>query len=192
MKKVTTLVVFLIIAALQLNCGILPCHTKSKQKLPTNKKLSIVGHVINAKQHLFLTLFDPVDSVYYTSCRIKPDSIICIIDGRTKIPTLEINKKYIQYIEYRYNDHNARHSDPSQPRTFGPREPSVTISYLVPICIFRFTFPSQQAFKALIPEKLRKKAYIKILKPSKSKPKQEQKKYRVSISIRSQKGSFFI
>jgi len=58
--------------------------------------------------------------------------------------------------------------------------------------IFRFTFPSKQQFESRIPEKLRKKAYIKILKPPKLEPEQKAKK---AYSIRSQrgakKGSFF-
>lgn len=116
MKKVTILIIFLIITALQLNCGILPSHTKSKQKLPIDKELSIIGYVINANQDLYLALHDPIDIINYTSHEIKPDSIICIIDSNAKGPTLEIREKYVQRTEYRYYNHQEHSKDSSQPQ----------------------------------------------------------------------------
>ncbi|MDP2685011.1 MAG: hypothetical protein Q8P20_08325 [bacterium] len=170
MKNLTFLVIFLMISALQLNCGIFPPQSQPEQKLPIDKELSIIGYIINANQDLFLALYDPIDSIHYTSYKIQPDSIICVIDGEIQTPTLKINEIYVLRVEDRYNRYQEHHKDDSQSKTQGYREPSITISYYESFSIFRFTFTSMEQFESCLPQKLRKKADLKITNPPKPKP----------------------
>lgn len=187
MKKIITLPAILIIAISQLSCGILLNNLKPKQELPFDKTLNITEHETDKKQRLFLSLFDPADSLIYLNYRIKPDSIICIIDSRIQTPTLKINEVYVQHIERRYNDYETQHEkDRFQPGTSSFREPPITISYLESILIYCFTFPSIKDFELWIPENLRKKANIKTLKPPKLEPEKKAKKV---YSIRPYKGA---
>ena len=161
-------------------CGGFLMKKQAKQELPLDKKLTITKYEIDEKQNLFLTLHDSSDDVIYSRRRIKPDSIICYIDGRIQAPTLEINRVYVQHTEYRYYDHNSQRYGPRRPETPGPDEPFATIYYRVPVRIFLFTFPSKQLFESWIPEKLRKNAYLKFSTPPKPELEQGQESKRNS------------
>ena len=161
-------------------CGSFLMKKRAEQKLPLDRKLTITRYEIDEKQRLYLTLHDSSDNVSYIQRRIKPDSIICYIDGRVGAPTLEINEVYVQQTEYRYYDHDAQRYGPRRPETPSPDEPFATIYYRVPVRIFLFTFPSKQLFESWIPEKLRKKAYLKFSTPLKLKLQRGQKSIRHS------------
>ncbi len=161
-------------------CGSFLMKKQAKQKLPLDRKLIITRYEIDEKQRLYLTLHDSSDNVSYIRRRIKPDSIICHIDGRIQAPTLEINVVYVQQTEYRYYDRNSQRYGPRRPETPGPDEPFATIYYRVPVRIFLFTFPSKQLFESWIPEKLRKKAYLKFSTPPKLKLQKGQESIRHS------------
>lgn len=160
MKRVKISAIICLIWILSYGCsGFL--LRQPRQQLPLDKKLIITEHEKDSKQHLFLTLHDSADNVIYAHQKIKPDSIICYIDGGISTPTLEINKIYIEHTEYRYYDQELQRHGLYPPGTHSPRERYATINYQVPIRIYRFTFPNKQLFELWIPEKLREKAYLK-------------------------------
>lgn len=179
-KRIKISVVVCLALILCQGCGSFLMKKQAEQKLPLDKKLIITEYEIDEKQHLFLTLHDSSDNISYIRRRMKPDSIICYIDGRIQTPTLEINRVYVQHTEYRHYDHDAQRYGTRRPETPSPDEPFATIYYRVPVRIFLFTFPSIQLFESWIPEKLRKNAYLKFSTPLKPELEQGQKSKRHS------------